>query len=77
MGYRFNRCPNVYLRESEFINEAFEVLAWREKGFLPFPGTWIEQPNRVLECLIFMESLIHYKASAEKKMMDSMKKRGK
>lgn len=77
MGYRFNRCPNFYLRESEFIREAMEVFAWREKGFLPYPGTWSEQPNRIIEVLEFMEHLIHHKAAAEKKMAESMKKRMK
>lgn len=74
MGHTFDRCPNFYLRESAFIQESLEVYAWREKGFLPFPGGWIEQPNLCIEVLEFMDQLVHYKASAEKKMADSMRK---
>lgn len=68
MGYTFDRCPNFYLKQSEFLQEAFEVFAWRGKGFLPFPGSWLDQPNIILELLTFMEQLIHFKSSAEKKM---------
>ena len=77
MGYTFDRCPNFYLRDSGFVQEAFQVYAWREKGFLPFPGSWPDQPNLIIEILEFMDQLIHYKASIEKQMPSPSKTRAK
>lgn len=74
MGFKFDRCFNYYLRESsDFVQEAMDIFSWREKGFLPFQGTWLDQPNKVIEVLSFMEQLIHFKTTAEKKMADSLR----
>ena len=41
------RCPRrPYLDNSSWYNHLLEVYGWREKGFLPNPGTWRDQDQR-------------------------------
>jgi hypothetical protein len=53
-GERTLRCPRrPYLDEPDWYNQIFEAYSWREKGFLPQPGTWRDQDHRfVLACNI-------------------------
>jgi hypothetical protein len=76
-GIKFDRCPNFYLREGGlFAQQSLELYTWREKGFLPYPGTWTDQPNIVIEVIEFIERLCLEKHESERKTME-MKAKGK
>lgn len=47
----FDRCHCFYLNDVQFRNMAFEIFNWSEKGFLPYPGTWLEQSNKTIEII--------------------------
>ena len=51
-GERVLRCPRrPFLDNPEWYNQLFEAYTWREKGFLPGPGTWRDQDHRfVIAC---------------------------
>ena len=53
-GERVKRCPRKpFLDNPEWFGQIFEAFSWREKGFLPNPGTWRDQDHRfVLACSI-------------------------
>lgn len=67
-GKRIERCPQFYLeRASEWLREAFEVHSWVAKGFLPGPGTWLDQPNKIIEICALIDHLYGLKADHERK----------
>ncbi len=46
-GERILRCPRKpYLDNPDWYNRILEFYGWREKGFLPNPGTWRDQDQR-------------------------------
>lgn len=57
-GYVFDRCPAFYVNDSEYVQDVFRLWNWREKGFLPFPGALMDQPNVYLEAMEYMDYLI-------------------
>ena len=70
-GIRFDRCPNFYLREGfGFAQHAIELYSWREKGFLPYPGPWMDQPNIVIEMIEFIDKLVAEKYDSERRAME-------
>lgn len=64
-GLTFERCPSFYVKSS-WLTHAFEMYNWIEKGFLPFPGTYLDQPNKVIELVNYIDFLMGEKASAER-----------
>lgn len=70
-GIELDRCPGFYLRNAGYLNWAFSLYRWYEKGFLPYPGTWLEQPNIVIEVIEFIDRLAAKANAAEMKRMQS------
>lgn len=68
-GIGLDRCPGYYSRESLFLNDAFNVYAWRDKGFLPYSGTWMEQPNRIVETVELIDRLVSWNIAREAKRL--------
>ena len=66
-GAVIDRCPAYYRRMAGDMSFAFEVYSWREKGFLPYPGNWLDQPNKIVEICNFMEQLVAEKMRLMKK----------
>ncbi|GEM_PF-5962556 len=48
-------CPIWLARQFEFY---FEAWRWREKGFLPAPGSWTAQPYHVIEALTIIDAAV-------------------
>jgi hypothetical protein len=57
-GYKFNRCPNWYARQALWVSELIEIWEWKEKGFLPVEGTYLDLPNKLYELLVLVDHLI-------------------
>lgn len=61
-GFEFDRCPAHYVqRNSIWLQDIFEIYAWAEKGLLPEQGSWLDQPNVVIEALNFISYLMSKK----------------
>ncbi|KKK52608.1 hypothetical protein LCGC14_3103210, partial [marine sediment metagenome] len=73
-GERISRCPRKpYLDSPEWFNSLFEAYSWREKGFLPQPGTWRDQDHRfVIACNIIDRA--HSDASEEERYTQEAKR---
>ena len=44
---------------------AFACRALAEKGFLPYPGGYLDQPNRIVEICNYMDYLLAEKLKRE------------
>lgn len=64
-GIVIDRCPGFYLKEGGLIKFAYELHNWREKGFLPYPGGYLDQPNRIVEICNYMDYLFAEKIKRE------------
>lgn len=64
-GLVIDRCPAYYLKNGFDIGFAIQVYNWREKGFLPYAGNWMEQPHKIVEICGFMDRLLSYKMKNE------------
>ena len=43
------RCPKrVFLDDPVYIGEVVTSYRWKEAGFLPEPGTWQDQPAKLI-----------------------------
>lgn len=60
-GVSVDRCPAYYARRSSFAFDALEMHAWREKGILPFSGGYLEQPNKYIEVMNYLDYLFSLK----------------
>jgi len=60
-GIFIDRCPAFYLKNSNFAYEALEMHGWREKGILPFPGGYLDQPNKYVETMNYLDYLFSLK----------------
>ncbi len=60
-------CPNcLSTPEINFIRRSHE---WMERGFLPFPGSWGDQPKILIDALDAVEALTnYYKRKAEDRL---------
>ncbi len=65
-GLSFERCPNFYAEDSVWLTQVFETYNWTQKGFLPYPGTYLDQPNKVIELVNYVDFLMGEKANAER-----------
>lgn len=54
----FDRCFAFYVKDKAFLSRALEYHAFADKGFLPYPGTPEDQPNKVIETLLYIDRLI-------------------
>lgn len=67
-GYEFDRCPAYYVkRAEEWLQDAFGIWRWKNLGFLPWPGTWMDQPNKVIEVLGYIDYLMEIKIKSGRK----------
>lgn len=49
-GAELDRCPmRPFLEDTEGINAVMERYNWARRGELPESGTWLDQPNVLLE----------------------------
>ena len=65
-GLSFDRCPHYYLKRAHvWLQEAFEIYRWKQSGFLPQPGSWLDQPNLFVEVIEYIEYLIGVKQKSE------------
>lgn len=73
-GERVLRCPRKpWLDNTEWYNQLFEAYSWREKGFLPGPGTWRDQDHRfVTACNVIDKA--HNDASDEERSVQEAKR---
>lgn len=55
------------MKEGGLIKFAYELHNWREKGFLPYPGGYMDQPNRIVELINYMDYLFAEKIKREMK----------
>lgn len=65
-GLSFERCPSFYLKDASWSGDVFEMYNWIQKGFLPFPGTFLDQPNKTIELVNYIDFLTGEKANAER-----------
>lgn len=63
-GMVIDRCPGYYLKRG-IIQFAYELYNWREKGVLPYPGGYLDQPNRIVEICNYMDYLLAEKLKRE------------
>lgn len=71
-GLKFERCPAYYVnRAAAWIRDAFQIYAWADKGLLPFPGTWLDQPSKIIDVLEIIGALITKKADDERRATSS------
>lgn len=74
MGFKYDRRPKYYLEGQRWVYDLIECWNWKEGGFLPYDGTWQDQPNFVLEGMSFIDHLSQEKASkAHEASMNKMK----
>ena len=66
LGYRFSRCQNYYLMRVPWVWEAIEIWNWKEKGFLPYEGSWLKQPNLYIEIIEFIDKIVSQAKSKAK-----------
>ena len=65
-GIKFERCANFYINEARWLSDAFEIYNWAQKGMLPYPGSFWDQPNKVIEICNYIDFLIGEKARVER-----------
>lgn len=65
LGYAFNRCPCFYVQDQAWLHEVFAVYNWLKKGFLPYPGTWLDQPNVIIELCEWIDMLLDKRQDME------------
>lgn len=71
LGFKFNRCPNWYVERSPDVYEYLEIWNWREKGYLPNNGSWLDLPNKICEALGFLDHLVGEKAHATRQRISN------
>ena len=60
------RCPvRPFLDDPEGFNAVMERYRWYRAGLLPEPGTWMDQPNKLLELFSVIDQALE-DARAEK-----------
>jgi len=55
-GESIDRCPGRYLTHS--IMGVLQCVRHYKNGFLPYPGTWLEQPSKLVQAIDFVDSTI-------------------
>lgn len=70
-GYKLQRCPGAIITRQS--HEYIRAYNWREKHFLPNPGSWLEQPAKFIEAMGVIEREIN---RMEKEKIENAK-RGK
>ncbi len=73
-GERILRCPRKpYLDDPDWYNGIFEAYSWREKGFLPGPGTWRDQDHRFVSACNIIDKA-HHDASEDERQVQEAKR---
>ena len=71
MGIDMLRCPNrPLLDDPAHYNELFNIVGWVKEGFLPDEGTYLDQPNKLVESL----AVINYTHKLIQKHVDERNK---
>ena len=70
--YTFQRCPGSIVTRQSY--EYIAAYNWREKGFLPNPGGWMEQPAKFVEAMGIIEREI---TRESKERMEEVNRRGR
>ena len=71
-GEELYRCPNrPLLDDPVYYNELFLVFGWYKKGFFPDDGTYLDQPNKLVECF----SIIDYTHKQIEKHLEEKNKK--
>ena len=66
------RCPRKpYLDDPTWYNNLLEFYGWREKGFLPNPGTWRDQDQRFVTICAVIDKAKADADSEEQKVRDA------
>ena len=68
----FKTCPGNYY--APYLSTWLEAHQAYQKGILPFPGTLVEQPNKVMEVFRMIDSHINEKTERELKKMQEKTK---
>jgi hypothetical protein len=56
IGIQVRRCPVKEITQAS--NSMLEAYLMFEKGYLPNPGGWLEQPMKFSEIMFFIDNLI-------------------
>lgn len=72
----FRRCPGNFYSHS--VAHWYRAYTLYEKGVMPFPGSYIEQPNKVVELFSIFEAWkVDREVREHKKAMQAQKAQGK
>ncbi|OGW80010.1 MAG: hypothetical protein A3G33_08085 [Omnitrophica bacterium RIFCSPLOWO2_12_FULL_44_17] len=73
-GYIFDRCAHFYLKNDALVRDSIEMFDFMEKGYLPYPGSYLNQPNKAIETYHFIVFLIGKKQVAEHQVSMAQRK---
>jgi len=77
-GRELRRCPRrPYLDAPEWFNEVFRAYQWLQKGYFPSPGTWADQPAKLIDLVEVIDRANASADAHERKEADEKARRQK
>ena len=74
-GYIYRTCPgNVFHSDAVFIIELYREF---QKGIMPYPGSLVEQPAKVMEAFSVIDGYNNRKIAEEQKKQKELQRRGR
>lgn len=55
-GFEINRCPRTFVGLQEV--KLLQAYSFFKRGFFPNTGTWMQQPNKLIEACEIIERII-------------------